>query len=379
MKKKYKLKKNAIIVASTFIILLIALIIIIAINKSSSYSLEYNIDNFEISENYDLSEKLYYYEISSDGIDYNFIYNHKHFSKKRLITNINKYEEDNYVCLSIESEYISSLPLCSLDEKSIDFYLVPESLKKQIDYPTDQISEEKYQYQNYNIYNSNTKMYIWSYKGFNYIIDNKVEFIKIFNKDIYDIPHATKINNFIVIPNYEQEYNFDEVYILNLENNEVNKWKLDYEISFDSYVLGTNDKSIYIIDNKNKIEYELVPHKEKMRIVANSKKQGVVYNNGLQEKISMNKLISSNYSFIPKNNYVYTLENETLYLSYLDKKIKIQISDYKVSSIIYIKNDNIYYLVDSTLYKYSIKKGEEKLITYSEWEFNNKNLIFIND
>lgn len=379
MKKKYKIKKKAIIIASTFIILLIALFIILKITKSNSYSLEYNIDEFEISENYDLSEKLYYYEISLNGVDYNFIYNHKHFSKKRLINNINKYEEDDYTCLSIESEYISSIPLCSLDNSSIDINLIPDSLKEQMNYSVDKKDEDEYKYQNYKIYNTDTKMYIWSYKGFNYINNNNVEFIKIFNKDIYDIPQATKINNYIVIPNYEQEYNFNEVYILNLEDNEIDKWKLDYEISFDSYVLGTNDKSLYIIDNKNKIEYELVPHKQKMRIVATSKKQGTVYNNGIQEKVSMNKLTTSNYSFIPKNNYVYTIEDKTLYLSYLDKKIKTKISDKKVSSIIHTNNDSVYYLVDSTLYKYSLKNGEEKLITYQEWEFNNKNLIFIND
>lgn len=378
MKKKYKLKKSAILAICLFIIIIIALLIL-TFAKTHSYSLEYNINEFGISENFDSSENLYYYEITYNNVDYNFVYNHKHIKEKKLLKGIKKYEKDNYICLLIESEYISSYPLCSEDDTLIDYHLIPESLKEEMDYNIDTLKELDLSYGNYKIFNSDNKILIWSYKGFNYINGNDIKFIELFKKDIYDIPHATKINNYLVIPNYEQEYNFNEVYIINLENNEVKKWTLDYEISYDSYILGTNDKSIFLIDNKSKREYELVPHKQKMRIVATSNKQGVVYNNGTMEKVSMKKLISSNYSFIPKNNYHYILENKTLYLSYLDKKSKIKISNEKISSIVYINNDNIYYLVDNTLYKYDLRYGETKLITYSEWQFNSKNLIFIND
>lgn len=378
MKKKYKIKKSAIIIMCLILIAFIALIIIFAISKSHSYSVEYNIDDYGISENYDRTEKLFYYEITYNNIDYNFIYNSKYIKERKLIKNINKYEKDDYTCLLIESDYINSKPLCSNKEEIIDYHLVPEEIKENFnDYHESSIEEET-TYENYKIYNKDNRVLIWSYKGFNYINKDNIEFIKLFDKDIYDIPHATKINNYLVIPNYEQEYNFNEVYIIDLDTIEVDKWKLDYDISYDSYILGTNDKSIFIIDNKTKREYELVPHKKKMRIVATSNKQGVVYNNGNLEKISMKKLISSNYTFTIKNNYKYTIKDNTLYLSYLDKDIKTKISNQKISSIILIEEDTVYYLVNNTLYKYNIEYGETKLINYSEWEYNNKNLIFIN-
>lgn len=378
MKKKYRLKKSAILTIGIFIIIIIALLIL-AFTKTQSYSLEYNLNEFAISENFDSSKKLFYYEITYNDIDYNFIYSHKHFKEKKLIKDIKKYEKDEYICLLVDSDYISTYPLCSKDNTLIDFHLIPENLKEDIDYKIESSNELDITYNNYKIYNNDNKILIWSYKGFNYIKGEEVEFIELFSKDIYDIPHATKINNYIVIPDYEQEYNFNQVYIINLDNNEVKKWILDYEISYDSYVLGINDKSIFIIDNKSKREYELVPHKQKMRIVATSNKQGVVYNEGILEKVSMKKLVSSNYSFIEKNNYHYELENNTLYLSYLNKKTRIKVSNHKITSIVYINQDNVYYLVGDTLYKYNLKYGETKLITYSEWQFNNKNLIFIND
>lgn len=379
MKKKYKLKKSAIIIMCLIFIASIALIISFAISRAHSYSVEYNIDEYGISENYDRTEELFYYEISYNNIDYNFIYNSKHLKEKKLIKNINKYEKDAYICLTIESDYISSKPLCSNKEEIIDYHLVPEEIKEKFNNYHEPTTKEETKYENYKLYDTDNKVLIWSYKGFNYIENNNIEFIRLFNKDIYDIPHATKINNYIVIPNYEQEYNFNEVYIINLESRDVDKWKLDYEISYDSYVLGINDKSIFIIDNKTKREYELVPHKKRMRIVATSNKQAVVYNNNNQEKISMNKLISSNYTFTMKNNYKFSIKDNTLYLSYLDKEIKTKISNQEISSIVYIKEDTIYYLVKDTLYKYNLEYGETKLIRYSEWKYNNKNLIFIND
>lgn len=378
MKKKYKLKKSAIIIMCLILIAAIALIILV-ISKTHSYSVEYNIEEFGISENYDRTEKLFYFEITYNNIDYNFIYNSKHIKEKKLIKNIAKYEKDDYICLQIESDYVSSNPLCSNKEGLIDYHLVPEDIKKEFNDYHETTPKDETTYENYKLYDTENKILIWSYKGFNYINNNDISFIKLFDKDIYDIPHATKINNYIVIPNYEQEYNFNEVYIIDLDSSEIDKWTLDYDISYDSYVLGINDKSIFLIDNKAKREYELVPHKKRMRIVASSNRQGVVYNNNIQEKVSMNKLISSNYTFTMKNNYKFNIQDNTLYLSYLDKEIKTKISTQEISSIVHIKEDTVYYLVDDTLYKYNIKYGETKLVTYSEWEYNNKNLIFIND
>ena len=64
MRKKYKIKKSAIIFIILILILLTAIIaFILSLFKSKSYSLEYNIDNFDISENFDDKESFYYYEI----------------------------------------------------------------------------------------------------------------------------------------------------------------------------------------------------------------------------------------------------------------------------------------------------------------------------
>ena len=42
----------------------------------------------------------------------------------------------------------------------------------------------------------------------NYIKDKKNTNIKLFKEDIYEIPQAAHINEYIFIPNYEQKYNW---------------------------------------------------------------------------------------------------------------------------------------------------------------------------
>lgn len=378
MKPKYKLKKSAIIIILIFIISIIALIyLLISLFSKNSYSIEYNLNDFAISENYDATEKLYSYEITYKDLNYNFLYESKHLKNQKLIKDIKTIEKDKYICLLIESEEIETKPLCSENNQLIDINLLSDELKAELSNYIAKPNQIEETYNNYTIYNRENNILIWAYKGFNYIKNNETTFIKLFDKDIYEIPHATKINNYLVIPNYEQEYNFNVVYIIDLETEEIDTWKLDYEISFDSYIAGINNRSIYLIDNKNKIEYELVPHKKRMRILATSKKQGIIYKNGIEEKISMNKLASNTIKFTYKNNYHYTIEDNKLYLTYLDDSNKIRVSNQKVSSIVSINKDDVYYLVEENLYHYSLNTGEQKLVSYSEWQFNNQNLIFI--
>ena len=180
MKKKYKLKKSAIIIIFLFIITIISLsYLIISLFQKHSYSIEYNIDNFAISENYDNKEKLYYYEISYKDTDYNFIYESKKIKSEKLINNIKTIEEDKYTCLIIESKEINSKPLCSEEKKLIDLNLLPASLKDKLqDYIKVQEPFKK-ELQNYKLYTKDNKILIWSYKGFNYIENEELTFIPL--------------------------------------------------------------------------------------------------------------------------------------------------------------------------------------------------------
>ncbi len=378
MKKKYRLKKSAITILVIFIFF-ISLLILMPFFNSKSYSTEYNIFDYEISENYDKEKKLYYIEITKDKITYPIVCKSEYLKEKKIIKDVKEYSKDDYKCLTISSSLIKTYPICSLKKEIIDYHLIPEELQSKIsDYYKSTKSIEK-QLGHYELYDKNTEMLIWSYKGFNHIKDGKLKFIEIFEEDIYEIPLATKINDYIFVPDYEQKYNFNKVYIIDLNTLKVDSWKLKYDISFDSYILGTNNKSIYLIDKKNKIEYELVPEKQKMRIIAKGNQQGILYNKGTIQKEPISKLSTKIYSFTYDNIYNYTLDNKNIYLNYLDTSIKTKISNQEITDIIYTKDNNVYYLVDNILYRYNPKNGETKIVKYQEWSLNYKNLIFIKD
>lgn len=375
--KKYRIK-NSVKIIGLIIILLIIIFTVTRCNTSKSYSLEYNIKKYDISENYDINKELYYYEISKDNIKYNFIYKSEHLEETKLIKNIKEYESGSYKCLTIDSNYIESKPLCSKDEKLIDYHLINDELKEELQSYFKKPEQINKKYNNYILY-ANENILIWNYKGFNYLNKKEIKEIDLFKKDIYEIPISAQLNEYIVIPDYEQNYNFNKMYVINLETYEVEEWTLNYDISFNSYVNGVHDKSIYITDIKNSTQYELVPHKQKMRVVGKKGKQGVVYKNGIEEKISINELTKKQITFTSSNPYIYTIEKNYLYLTYLDSNIKTKISNNKIDKIISVNNDTIYYLKDSILYRYNQEYGEIKVIEYEEWNYNNINPIFIDN
>ena len=70
--KKYKVKTSVKITAILIIALIVLIFTLSSCDTSKSYSLEYNIDNYDISENYDINRNLYYYQITSNKQKYDY-------------------------------------------------------------------------------------------------------------------------------------------------------------------------------------------------------------------------------------------------------------------------------------------------------------------
>ena len=175
--KKYRLKKSAVIFMFLILIFIIAVImIILSLIKDKSYSLEYNLDDFGVSENYISDSKSYYYQIFYNDITYDFMYHSKLIKDTKLIKDIELYTYEDYTCITIESDYIESNPLCSLKKEQIDYRLTPVELELPV---RKKIIEDKTDYENYQIYNKDEKLLIWNYKGFNYLNKDKIEKINI--------------------------------------------------------------------------------------------------------------------------------------------------------------------------------------------------------
>lgn len=362
LKKKYKLKPGGYLL----LILLIALIIFIVMPKS--HEKKYKIDNFNIKEVFNNKNKRYSISINKDDNTYEYNFDSKNIGKK-IVQTVEDVSNENNSCIVLSLKNDSKIPLC----KDIDYHLVDS-----IDF-----SQYKKEYNNdsklvdnTNVYNTMGKTYfVWNYNNFSYINDRETSKIELFKSDYYNINIATIINDYLVIANYDNLYNFNELLLVNMKNKSKENWNLNFEISYESYVLGTVDNFIYIVDKKNKVEYRLDIKMKEIKIVGTDSRGGITYSNGKYEDVSMYKLINNEAEFDYGYDQKYIIENDKLYLKTLNTKVLV--SNNKVTKIVYQNNNFVYYLVGDTLYYHSLLDGEVIIMKNFEWNFNNNNVIFI--
>lgn len=359
------------------IIFLIITFLILIIFKDNSYSKVYDIDEYKVTEEFNDKQSYYYFQIKYNSLDYELLINHK-YSGEKLITNITKYSEKEELCLVLELTIGNSTLVCSKDNKLINWNLISDNLKDKI--PSELIkeySENSYTEKDIAIFNNiASKIYIWNYKGFDIIENGKLKTLNIFDDDVYDTNLIAKVNNYIIIPNYNQKYNFNKIIILNTKTDEIEEWELNYEISYDSYVMGSYENSIYLVDTKNKIQYELVPHKQKARIIATKNSQGLIYKKEWQ-KMTVNQMINNKETFTFNIIYNYQIASQKLYLSYINSPNTIQVTNNQVDKIVAINDNEVYYLSQNKLFYFNIYDGEKLLAQKEEWLFNNENKVFI--
>ena len=85
--------------------------------------------------------------------------------------------------------------------------------------------------------------------------------------------------------------------------------------------------------------------------------------------------MTKKYYFQSDSFINYYLKNNNLYLK-IDDTQKILI-DKSVNAIIKMDSYKVYYLKNDTLYYFNIHGTYKKLLQYSEWKFNFKDMIFI--
>lgn len=355
-----------------FLVIIILFIIFLFVYLTpKDYDLDYQLNGTKVIEKYHKDDKYYEITLEYKDKDYKYISFNKYNKSRKIIDNIDIFEKEDYTCLIPQSNVIESYPLCKKENDNMDYHLI-EGLEKEIStgyYP--KIKTIKQKYKNIEINYLDDKTYlIWNYNGIDIINKENSKTVNIFEKDIYDISLAFIWNKNLVIPDYENDYYFKKFYIYDLEKERLTNWKLKNSIYFDSYILGFYDNSVFVFDRKQKKEYEIVPHKKKIRSISPR-----ILNKNEWKKVSSNKLNSQLIYFEYDEIISYEIKNNKLYK--LIDDYEILLSNQKVKDIIYYNNNEVYYLVDDILYKYTLEQGEVKLISNFEWNFNYENMIFV--
>ncbi|MBR5662252.1 MAG: hypothetical protein IKX00_01205 [Bacilli bacterium] len=345
--------------------------------KKRNYELSYKIKKYNITEKYIKNDKKYYVTIKYKDDEYFYIIDSKYSRKRKLVDKIKFVSNDNYKCLSISFNDEKQTPSCIGKDGYISYRSLDEDMEKKLDkklykYHKNDVQKD---YKNMNIYTlNNKKIMMWNYHGFYYLTNDKFKEIKLFDNDTYNASLTGQINNYLIFPNYDETYEYKTMKILNVDNLKEKTLKLNDNLSEDSYVLGTNDKSIFYYDRKHHQEFEFVPHKSKYRLVDN-----YIYENGNKVDKSEIYLANNDAKFKYDVTYTYKLIDGNLYRynKYNNYREKITNFDKEVKELVKEDDEEVYFIVDNKLYVYSDKYGHSLILEYFELNFNYKNIFYI--
>lgn len=242
-----------------------------------------------------------------------------------------------------------------------------------------------------------------TYKGIytlNDINSYKLKEIELFKNDIYKKPISIVFKNYYVVADYNSKYRFDKFYVVDLTSNKVDELDCDREISFDSYIQGTNNNSIYLFDKDSKKQYEINLKTNKVLEVGNENTQIKIYKDGDWSKVSatsakndvilfdddyksdidasgfdrVDKVGGNNsgyYYFYQKQGSEYKVYRSPV-LNYTQLTYLFNTTD--ISRINYYK-DYVYYVYGTEIRYFNDNIGVRTLIKNKELSFN-ENLIF---
>ncbi len=351
-----------------FLLLTFFLVFLFLVFSRHDYEVNYNVKGFQITEKYDKEKEYYTFLITKDKLTYPFIIISKNFIERDLVDNILTFSEENEECILPVSAKLTFYPLCS---NSDELYTLNLS-NIETSYKFKKTKDLNQEYNDTKIhYLNNAYFAIYDYNGFNIINSKENKNIKLFNQDVYNINLIYQMDNILLIPDYNSKYYFNKFYYLNMQNGKLEEINTDFDISFESIFLGHYKNKIYLLDKKEEVEYEI---NLKKKIVSKVDFQ-ILENNKFVSK-TYKEIVKNNLNFISENKTHYEIIDNTLYKNI--NNILIKLSDKKVNKIIYNNEDTIYYLTDTDLYMYNDIYGEVLLLSNSEWDFNNSNVIFIN-
>lgn len=362
----------------------------------------------------------YYFEIIVDDIVFSYQTFESFGMKSQVITDIRYYKDNNLVCILpifLNGKVVSDIKCLKdniiynyrdLNNKNSNLKSFVETLgqygyneDKWIDNAT---SIDK---DNITIYKDNLidghYISLDTYKGIyilNAIKPYYLKEIKIFNKDIYTRPISTVFKNYYVVADYNAQYRFNKFYIVDLITQKVSELSFGHQISFDSYIQGTNDNSVYLFDKNSKKQYEINLKTNKVSEIGNEtlgikiyqndawnktsavsakndiilfddKYKGDVEDNEFERIDKVGGTITGYYYFYKKIESEYFVYRSPILnrnqLTYLYKTTDIKRMNYVGDFVYYIYNNEIRYFNEQI--------GVRTVIENKELSFNN-NLMF---
>ena len=360
--------------ALMYFILIFAILVLFKY-RFSSYTIEYKVNYYSIKETY--KSKRFYYEISKDGVIYNFDEYVSRRFKKTLISKIEEINDEDLKCIYPVIKGHDTYPLCYYKNEYTDYNLIDSELLAK--YKKTSIIEEKNEkdFELYNNLSNNEYVALWNYNGYIVMNGNSYENLTIFDGEKYDNSLAYIIDNTIYMANYDQDHEYNSLISVDIQNLSVELIDLDTVIDYDSYIVGNVEENLYIFDGKYSVLYEINTRTYKVNVIGNNEMGFVKYVNGKFENCSKNdyKINKIKYN-LTESKYTYNIDNGLYKIINDNKKISQKINNNNINYV-YEKENKIYYTYLDNFYSYSPLEGEKKIFYNYELTFNKDNTIFV--
>ena len=382
-----------------------------------SYNLKY--ENIDISvdekyiDNYKNETSNYYFKVSVNDKVFSFQTFHNFNKNSYVLKEIKYYQDDKYDCiLPIFKNNVILFDVMCLENNLITYYHNINGNKK-IDEFVENISLESYKVNTWEdnkesfIEEGIIKLYkdnivinhylgITHYRGL-YTI-NKSNSKSIFNlgifvNDAYQRKIEGYVGDYYVSANYDSVDNISKFYYIDIKENKNNSIQSYYAISYNSYIQGAIDDSIYLFDIDNGIQYEINTAKGSILEVGNKDTKIKHYENGEWKKLAIDEVQRDKPLFIYddyKNDDYVRSDKKGNALSgyyYLYKKVDDHYKVYRaniqnegiltylfdtqnIERIAYL-DDFIYFIDGNDLKYFSDKTGVKTVLNNREYEFNN--------
>ena len=374
-----------------------------------TYNLKDQNEKYKVTEIY--KNKKYYLKIENKTYKYSFEINNTFHKRKKIIKKIYTYNIDKTKCIYPQTKNKKNQEtniICSKDNKTYSYLnyqkkLTPfiQKLQKQgITSPSwNKQSNSTKNIETLSAYqkniNPNTHILIYKYNGFYNISNKKLEIIKLFNNDTYINTLGANIDRYYIIPNYNQKYDYNQLYIIDMKTGKVKTKDIKQKISKDSYINGIINNEIYLFDKDELKQYKISKKGKKVEEVGN-KKQGALYYNLKFETKDVYTFRDNNIKFKTTNDYIKQIEkntsikfiekqNDTYYYVTKEGNVYYYNTNNKIKVLLFNKNikdfklikETLFFIENDTLYSYSQQEGIKKLLTYKELSFNWDNRLAI--
>lgn len=358
----------------------------------------------------------YYIEITVNDIIFNIQTSNIYNRATGIIKDIKYFSNSNYTCIlpTLHNGELLTDIICKKNDK----YYYYNSLKgndAELDkFANDNLDLTKF-VDSTEVLKKNNNMYVYDnlvgnhyiaidyFKGI-YDINKTVNYrkIKVFENEKYSRKISTIVGKYYISANYDKDYDFHLFRTVNLENYNVGTITSDYEISFDSYIQGIVNNSIYLFDKANKKQYKIdVVNKEVTQI---GNENGIkIYQNGefidgnayeaSQKGITFNEYTTDNTFNNKQYSKVVKVGNVNSGYTYVYEKVNDKYDVYRASiqnnniltylftttdidSVKYV-NDYVYFKDSRNIKYFNPLTGIRTLVRYNDLEFNNELKFYI--